>query len=43
MSKDIIAQKTFMSEAERKRLRHENETPEERAGRKAEIAETDSV
>ena len=31
MSEDNIPQKTLMSDAERKRLRRENETPEERA------------
>ena len=31
MSEDNIPQKTLMSDAERKRLRCENETPEERA------------
>ena len=33
MSEDIIPQKTLMFEAERKRLRCENETPKERAVR----------
>ena len=33
MSEDKIPQKTFMSEAKRKLLRRENETPEERAVR----------
>ena len=38
MSEDNIPQKTLMSDAERKRLRRENETPEERIARSSGVS-----